>query len=161
MNETNKVVERRKKATKRYGYAYKLRPSWTIWKWLTFPRWAKIMCESIKQGHRSPNPIDYAPFATKTFRLMDRSLSRPLVATASTSTFYFTCFNSVISTLRRQCIKTWLQLKNVCPLCHAPVFKDRHHPAKADDDDAAEADMDDLNENGEMNLVDDFFEDLL
>ena len=65
----------------------------------------------------------------------------------------------------RQCIKTWLQLKNVCPLCHAPVFKDRHHPANsgagAGGGDAAEADMGDLNENEEMNLVDDFFEDLL
>jgi len=30
------------------------------------------------------------------------------------------------------CIKKWLRLKNVCPLCHRPVFKEDENGEKAE-----------------------------
>jgi len=55
----------------------------------------------------------------------------------------------------KQCIKKWLQLKNVCPLCHRKVFKDKN--STEEENPAGEPDA---NDNEELN-VDDFFEDLL
>lgn len=57
----------------------------------------------------------------------------------------------------KQCIKKWLQLKNVCPLCHRPVFKSATGGRSGE---GADADGDDMNQN-EPNVMDDLFEDIL
>jgi hypothetical protein len=48
----------------------------------------------------------------------------------------------------------------VCPLCHREVFKD-NGPSSASDNDHDQNAEDDFNANDGINLVDDFFEDLL
>ena len=59
---------------------------------------------------------------------MDQLLLKPLAAIVSISEFL--CKNKIkaikktfLTFFCRQCIKKWLQLKNVCPLCHRKVFK--------------------------------------
>jgi len=68
--------------------------------------------------------------------------------------------NPVIETecqhrFHRMCIKKWLRLKNVCPLCHRPVFKED----KPTQDEEAEHADDIINQNA-MLFDDDFDDDL-
>ena len=53
------------------------------------------------------------------------------------------------------CIKKWLRLKNVCPLCHRPVFKE-DRPNRNEDADHAD---DIINQNA-MLFDEDFDDDL-
>ena len=84
--------------------------------------------------------------------------------------FKFYTLVRVCNFILRQCIKKWLRLKNVCPLCHRQVFKsDRARGTNTENgDENADGDVpaEDMNQNERNPFMinedfDEIFDDLL
>ena len=125
----NPLLERHEKCMKKFVCDFKRKHTWTIWKLLKSRRYSLEHVLKIKLWKsRFQSPIGCAQFVTKILQKMDQLLLKPLAAIVFISEFL--CKNKIkvlkmafLTYFFRQCIKKWLQLKNVCPLCHRKVFK--------------------------------------